>query len=64
MRDRTCYNCERPLSFDGYLGQNLEYSAKLFDELIKIWESKHIELYCCRCYTQEKLRQKYKFIEI
>lgn len=53
IRERNCFRCGKKLIFEDFL-KNKGVSEE--EEFIKIWNSKYIELFCCRCYN---LKMKY-----
>jgi len=53
MRERACFRCGKLLNFKDYIKNN---GLKTEEQLLKIWKSKFIELYCCNCYC---LKTKY-----
>lgn len=58
LRMRECFNpkCKRILDFFDFEVMNDEkYPLK---QLKKIWNSPHIELYCCTCYKKQGLFEK------
>lgn len=55
LRDRTCYKCGREIKFGEFFLRNRTIPTK---RLIKLWNDKNIEYYCCLCYDAyiKKLR--------
>lgn len=55
LRDRTCYKCGREIKFGEFFLRNRTIPTK---RLIKLWNDKNIEYYCCLCYETyiKKLR--------
>ena len=44
MKERICYLCEEPISFE-----NCKDTNPLIPNLVKQWESDITEFYCCHC---------------
>jgi len=70
MKERICFLCKTPLSYEDYVGTNLSIEEFLVyteiivkgrickirftkpfkkHELVKLWKSRHIQLFCCHC---------------
>ncbi len=47
---RKCYGCNNELSFFDYCSINIKRSL---DELINIWKSSKVEIYCCNCFNNQ-----------
>ncbi len=55
---RNCYSCKKELSFLDYCSINVKRSL---EELMVIWISSDIEIYCCFCYNRQNgIILKYK----
>jgi len=54
MKERACFRCGKQLNFEDYIQNN---GLKSENELIKIWNCKYVELYCCNCFC---LKTKYE----
>lgn len=50
---RTCVACEKLIEFDEYHMQNCKKPNPIltFMQAMKIWNSKHIVLVCCACFS-------------
>lgn len=47
-KNRKCFKCKNTIFFSDVLRSNIEYTR---DRLIPIWESKNVEIVCCKCYS-------------
>ena len=56
MRTRKCFRCGKELDFESYIKNSGE---KAKEHLTKIWNSKHVELFCCHCYCFKTKFQPY-----
>lgn len=63
---RTCFNvkCDKELHYDDVLLFNSVFFITPKETLItkqdfdKIWDSEHVEFYCCKCMESEKERKE------
>ena len=49
VRERKCCVCNNHLDFINFISQSVNHEFYTLEQLEKIWESSHIELFCCGC---------------
>jgi hypothetical protein len=57
-KDRICFECGKRLYRSEFIEANPTIPLK---NLLKIWESNHVELYCCEC--NKEIKRYYRRIE-
>jgi len=62
---RKCFKCKNLMDFTYYIYRNIniekDFDENKFNELLKIWNSKDIEIYCCNCFLKKKKENKKRF---
>ncbi len=58
-KKKKCQNCNKTLSYNGFINQNSSVAPKFLEQL---WDYPKVELYCCSCYPtffrQHKINNK------
>lgn len=53
FRERTCFRCHKEIQFKDYLETNSTHENTFlenFPELARVWQSDHVEIFCCHCF--------------
>ena len=56
MEGRKCLNCQKEIGFGDYCIRNESKISK--ENLVKIWESPYVQLYCCSCFRKQEQDSK------
>ncbi|KKN24026.1 hypothetical protein LCGC14_0898950, partial [marine sediment metagenome] len=48
-KKRECCVCNNHLDFLNFISQSVNHEFYTLEQLEKIWNSPHIQLYCCKC---------------
>lgn len=54
LKVRKCYCCGDLLTYDNYMKVQGAITIKQAEFLKKVWDSEHIALFCCSCYSIAK----------
>lgn len=54
QKKRECCVCPTPLNFLNFISQSINHEFYRLEQLIKIWNSSYIQLYCCNCAEIER----------
>jgi hypothetical protein len=55
MKEKYCFKCGCPLKWNEFLAQNFHLSQVY---LVKLWNHKSIQFYCCECFKDENFHNK------
>ena len=64
---RICFNCKTNISVFDYLMINTNISFirnSILNILMNIWNSKHIQLYCCNCFKLKVISYRNTLTEL
>ncbi len=56
LEKRECFKCKEEMNYIHYYRDNISKMTTF--QLEKIWKSRHVQLFCCKCYNKKKKRKK------
>ncbi|TXT67666.1 MAG: hypothetical protein BAJALOKI1v1_30029 [Promethearchaeota archaeon] len=55
IKKRLCWACGIPLNFWDFCSS---FREDELEKMIKLWQSKYVEFYCCACFNLKKVVRK------
>lgn len=52
LKMRECFKCKKEMNYIHYHRNNISKMTTL--QLVKIWKSQHVKLFCCKCNNKKK----------